>query len=100
MHPTIYTSGHCSIVTSSHLSISVTIYNLTITVINDNMICEIKADLMNITKMKDLGERHWLLNLKIKQNRTSKLISFSQEVYIDKMISQFHLENSKTHTVQ
>ena len=41
---------------------------------------------------------HWLLNLKIKQNRTSKSISFSQEAYTDKMMSQFHLEDSKTHT--
>ena len=53
---------------------------------------------MKIFKMKDLGELHWLLNLKIKRDRTSKSISFSQEAYIDKMMSQFHLEDSKMHT--
>ena len=79
--------------------IALAVDNLTITAINDNIIHEIKADLMKIFKMKDLGELHWLLNLKIEQNRTSKSISFSQEAYIDKMMSQFHLENLKTHTM-
>ena len=36
--------------------------------------------------------------IKIEQNRTSESISVSQEAYIDKMMSQFHLEDSKTHT--
>ena len=45
--------------------IAVAVENLTITAINDNIIQEIKADL-KIFKMKDLGELHWLLNLKIK----------------------------------
>ena len=46
--------------------IAVAVDNLTITAINDNFICEIKADLMKIFNMKDLGKLHWLLNLKIK----------------------------------
>ena len=71
--------------------------DLTITVINDNIVCEINADLMKIFKMKDLGELHWLLNLKMEWNRTSKLISFSQKAYIDKMLKWFNLEDSKTH---
>ena len=78
--------------------ISVAVDNLTVTALNDDIICEIKADLMKIFKMKDLGKLHWLLNLKIKQNRTSKSISFSHKAYIDKMMSQFHIEDSKTHT--
>ena len=78
--------------------IAVAIDNLTITAINDDIICKIKADLIKIFKMKDLSKLHWLLNLKIEWNRTSKSISFSQEAYIDKMMSWFHLEDSKTHT--
>ena len=78
--------------------IAVAVDDLMITAINDDIICEIKADLMKIFKMKDLGKPHWLLNLKIEWNRTSKSISFSQEAYIDKMMSWFHLEDSKTHT--
>ena len=47
-------------------NIAVVVDDLTMTGTNDNIICEIKADLMEIFKMKDLGELHWLLNLKIK----------------------------------
>ena len=36
--------------------IAIAIDNLTITVINDNIIHEIKADLMKIVKIKDLGK--------------------------------------------
>ena len=46
--------------------IAVAIDDLTITVFNDEIVCEIKADFMKIFKMKDLGKLHWLLNLKIK----------------------------------
>ena len=56
--------------------IAIAVDDLTITTKNDDIIQEIKADLMKIFKMKDLGELHWLLNLKIKCNRTKKLISF------------------------
>ena len=63
--------------------IAIAIDDLTITAVNDDIICKIKADLMKIFKMKDLGELRWLLNLKIEWDRTSKSISFSQEAYID-----------------
>ena len=45
--------------------IAVTVDDLTMTATNDDIIHKIKADLMGIFKMKDLGELHWLLNLKI-----------------------------------
>ena len=77
--------------------IVVAVDDLTITVINDDIVCKIKADLMKIFKMKDLGELHWLVNLKIKQDRNSQSISFSQEVYIDKILSQFNLQDLKMH---
>ena len=75
--------------------IAVAVDDLTITAKNDNIIQEIKADLMKIFKMKDLGELHWVLNLKIKCNRTEKSISFSQEAYIDKILNRFNLQDSK-----
>ena len=77
--------------------IAVAVDDLMITAKNDGIIQEIKADLMKIFKMKDLGELHWLLNLKIECNRTKKLISFSQEAYIDKILNWFNLQDSKTH---
>ena len=45
--------------------IAVAIDDLTMTATNDDIIRKIKADLMEIFKMKDLGELHWLLNLKL-----------------------------------
>ena len=45
--------------------IAMAVDDLTIAMINDNIVCEIKEDLMKIFKMKDLGELHWLLNIKI-----------------------------------
>ena len=77
--------------------IAVAIDDLMITGINDNIICKIKEDLMKIFRMKDLGELHWHLNLKVECDRTSKLISFSQEAYIDKKLKWFNIEDSKTH---
>ena len=77
--------------------IAVAIENLTIIVINNDIIHEIKADLMKTFKMKDLGELHWLLKLKIELDRTSKSISFSQEAYIDKILTWFNLQDLKTH---
>ena len=59
--------------------IAIAVDDLTITAINDEIVCEIKATLKNIFKMKDLGKLHWLLNLQIEQDRFSKSISFSQE---------------------
>ena len=45
--------------------IAIAVDDLMITAINDEIVHEIKADLMKIFKMKDLGKLHWLLNLKI-----------------------------------
>ena len=79
--------------------VAVAVDNLMIAAINDNIICEIKGDLMKIFKMKDLGELHWLLNLKREWDRTSKLISFSQEAYIHKILSWFNIQDLKTHII-
>ena len=77
--------------------IAIAVDNLMITAINDDIIREIKVDLIKIFKMKNLGKLHWLLNLKIKCNRTNKSISFSQEAYINKVLNWFNLQDSKTH---
>ena len=78
--------------------IAVAVDDLTITTPQESILQEIKEDLMKIFKMKDLGELHWLLNLKIERDKISKSISFSQEAYIDKILNRFNLQASKTHT--
>ena len=52
---------------------------------------------MKIFKMKDLGELYWLFNLKIEWDIIFKLISFSQEAYIDKILNWVNLQDSKMH---
>src|SRR3979490_1681703 len=71
--------------------------DLTITAVDEYTIYGIKKDLEHIFKMKDLGEIHWLLNLKIECNRTAGTICFSQEAYIDKILANFNLTDAKTH---
>ena len=44
---------------------SLAVDDLMITVINDDIVCEIKPYLMKIFKINDLDKLHWLLNLKI-----------------------------------
>ena len=45
--------------------------------------------------MKDLGEIHWLLNLKIERDWEAKTISISQAAYIDRIIARFNLQEAK-----
>ena len=75
--------------------IAVTVDDLTITAPQDAILQEIKEDLMKIFKIKDLGELHWLLNLEIKRDRRTTPISFSQESFIDKILDQFNLQDTK-----
>ena len=48
--------------------------------------------------MKDLGEIHWLLNLKIDRNKQAGTISISQEAYIDSILERFNLQDAKIYS--
>ena len=45
--------------------------------------------------MKDLGEIHWLLNLKIDRDKTCGTINISQEAYINNILARFNLQDAK-----
>ena len=64
--------------------------DLTITALNLSIIQGIKDNLNVIFKRKDLGEIHWLLNLKIERDFSDRTISISQETYIEKIIKKFN----------
>jgi hypothetical protein len=53
-----------------------------------------KAQLMKALKMKDLGEIHWFLGLKITRNRLQRLIYISQSCYVKDILSRFNFTNS------
>ena len=48
--------------------------------------------------MKDLGEIHWLLNLKIDRDKISGTINISQEAYIDNILARFNLQDAKSYS--
>ena len=48
--------------------------------------------------MKDLGEIHWLLNLKIDRDKIGGTINISQESYINNILAQFNLQEAKSYS--
>ncbi|GJV68383.1 hypothetical protein Tco_1483892 [Tanacetum coccineum] len=45
--------------------------------------------------MKDLGEAAYILGIKIIRDRSRRLISLSQSAYLEKILKNFRMENSK-----
>ena len=78
--------------------IAAAVDDLTITAPDEATIFGIKEDLARIFRMKDLGEIHWLLNLKIERDMKNKSLSISQSAYIDKILRRFNLQDAKTST--
>jgi hypothetical protein len=46
--------------------------------------------------IKDLGECEWILNMKVTRDRAHRTMSLSQEAYINRIISEFQLDNVKS----
>jgi hypothetical protein len=45
--------------------------------------------------MKDLGEATYILGIKVYRDRSKRLIELSQDVYIDKILNRFNMQDSK-----
>ena len=45
--------------------------------------------------MKDLGKATYILGVKIKRDRSKKLLALSQEPYIRKILERFHMQDCK-----
>ena len=45
--------------------------------------------------MKDLGEAAYILDIKIYRDRTRRLIRFSMSAYLDKILKEFKMDQSK-----
>jgi Reverse transcriptase (RNA-dependent DNA polymerase) len=69
-----------------HAIVATAVDNLTITSENQRIVDGVKHGLNQAFKMKDLGEIHWLLNLKIERDWEAKTISISQAAYIDRIV--------------
>ncbi|GKB61921.1 hypothetical protein Tco_0918107 [Tanacetum coccineum] len=63
------------------------------------MLQDAKSWLGKCFSMKDLGEAAYILGIKIYRDRSKRLISLGQSVYIDKTLKKFKIENSKRENI-
>ncbi|GJT92649.1 retrotransposon protein, putative, ty1-copia subclass [Tanacetum coccineum] len=66
---------------------------------NVTMLQDVKSWLCKCFSMKDLGEAACILKIKIKHDRSKRLINLSQSTYFDKILKKFKMENSKRGSV-
>jgi hypothetical protein len=55
----------------------------------------VKSLLRKSFSMKDLGEATYILGIKIHRDRSKRLIGLNQDVYIDKILNRFNMQDSK-----
>ena len=60
------------------------------------MLDSVKEWLNNCFSLKDLREAEYILGIKIYRDRSKWLIGLSQRAYIDKVLTKFKMENSKS----
>ncbi|GJV53079.1 retrotransposon protein, putative, ty1-copia subclass [Tanacetum coccineum] len=66
---------------------------------NIPMLQDVKSWLGNFFAMKDLGEAAYILGIKIYRDRSRRLISISQNAYINKILKRFKMDTSKHGTI-
>ena len=59
------------------------------------MLESVKTSLRNSFSMKDLGDATYILGIRIYRDRSKRLIGLSQDMYIDKVLKRFNLQDSK-----
>jgi Reverse transcriptase (RNA-dependent DNA polymerase) len=57
------------------------------------MIRKFKEGLSQEVKIKDLGDLHWMLGIKVERDWKACTISFSQCTYISKILERFSLQD-------
>ncbi|GJQ89881.1 retrotransposon protein, putative, ty1-copia subclass [Tanacetum coccineum] len=62
---------------------------------NVTMLQEVKSWLCTCFSMKDLGEAAYIIGIKIRRDRSKRLIALSQSAYLKKILKRFWMENSK-----
>ncbi|GKB63080.1 retrotransposon protein, putative, ty1-copia subclass [Tanacetum coccineum] len=63
------------------------------------MLQDVKSWLGKCFAMKDLGEATYILGIKIYRDRSRRLISLSQNAYIDKILKRLRMNTSKHGTI-
>ena len=68
--------------------------NMMIAANSSNVIHKFKNELSLEVKIKELGDLHWLLGIKVEWDRKAQMISFLQCAYITKILEQFNLTST------
>ena len=75
--------------------VAVHVDDCTIAASNLHLIEESKASLRKHVEVTDLGELHWMLGIKIKQNRDEGTIHLSQRAYINSILRCYNFDELK-----
>ena len=75
--------------------IEVHINDCTITASQPRLVEDFKVGLSKHVEVTDLGELHWMLGIKVKQDHTAGTIHLSQQVYINSILNCFNFTNLK-----
>lgn len=70
----------------------------TIIAVHEQDIQEWYQDKKNISEkysIKDLGECQWILNMKVTRDRQRRVITLSQQAYIERLVKEYDLEQCK-----
>ncbi|OWY99287.1 Gag-pol Polyprotein [Phytophthora megakarya] len=58
------------------------------------LINQLKAELSNRFKMKDLGDIHYILKMEVARNREQRVMTISQRKYIAELVAKYKLVDS------
>ena len=59
------------------------------------LLFDVKKWLVKKFQMKDLGQASYVLRIQIIRDHKNRLLALSQASYIDKVLAQFSMQNSK-----
>jgi hypothetical protein len=88
--PSIYTTSE-----GDSFIIGVYVDDLVLAGKNDKKMAEVKATLSTKFEMKDLGELHYFLGVKVVQNPEKNTIWIGQQTYTNSILQIFGMENAK-----
>lgn len=63
---------------------------------NSRVISRVKKKLTTTFEMVDMGLISFYIGLKVSKNREKKMIKLSQPIYINKILTKFHLSQGNT----
>ena len=75
--------------------LSLYVDHILIAVSDKEFLMDIKRWLSTHFDMQDMGEANYILGVKIKRDRSKKILALSQENYIQKILERFHMSSFK-----